>query len=105
MTNPGGSRLSRFARIQVLPDPGAPWRPTWPFVLIAAAAFPLALLPLGVPSNPKLVTLAAVFFVIAAGAHAAAEHPIAARRPTTPCPTSAGGCARWRRRCRCSSGA
>ena len=67
MTNAGGSRLSRFARIQVLPDPGAPWRPTWPFVLIAATAFPLALLPLGVPSNAKLVTLAAVFFVIAAG--------------------------------------
>jgi diguanylate cyclase (GGDEF)-like protein len=36
-------------------------------VLIAATAFPLALLPLGVPSNAKLVTLAAVFFVIAAG--------------------------------------
>ena len=67
MTNAAGSRLSRFARIQVLPDPGAPWRPTWPFVLLAATAFPLALLPLGTPSDPQLVILAAVFFVVAAG--------------------------------------
>jgi diguanylate cyclase (GGDEF)-like protein len=36
-------------------------------VLLAATAFPLALLPLGTPSDPQLVILAAVFFVVAAG--------------------------------------